>query len=79
MVVADFYAERFIRMGSGSVVKKTLEYTDETLGFGLSLATDYEQNLQGFVGGEGMSVGETFFLGSSGKKGPFMVVAELGV
>lgn len=79
VVVADFYAERFIRMGSGSVAKKTLEYTDETLGFGLSLATDYEQSLQGFVGGEGMSVGETFFLGSSGKKGPFMVVAELGV
>ena len=79
VVVADFYAERFIRMGSGSLAKKTLGYTDETLGFGLPFETDYEQNLQGFVGGEGMSVGETFFLGSSGKKGPFMVVAELGV
>ena len=79
VVVADFYAERFIRMGSGSLAKKTLEYTDETLGFGLPFETDYEQNLQGFVSGEGMSVGETFFLGSSGKKGPFMVVAELGV
>lgn len=79
VVVADFYAERFIRMGSGSLAKKTLEYTDETLGFGLPFETDYEQNLQGFVSGEGMSVGETFFLGSRGKKGPFMAVAELGV
>ena len=79
VIVADFYAERFIRMGSGSLAKKTLEYTDETFGFGLPLATDYEQNLQRFVSNEGLTVGETFFMGSSGKKGPFMVVAELGV
>ena len=79
VIVADFYAERFIRMGSGSLAKKTLEYTDETFGFGLPLATDYEQNLQRFVSNEGLTVGETFFMGSGGKKGPFMVVAELGV
>lgn len=79
VVVADFYAERSIRMGSGSVVKKTLEYTDETLGFGLPFETDHEQALQRFVNSEGLTVGETTFLGSSGKKGPFMVVAELRV
>ena len=79
VIVADFYAERFIRMGSRALAKKTLEYTDETFGFGLPLATDYEQNLQRFVSNEGLTVGETFFMGSSGKKGPFMVVAELGV
>ena len=79
VVVADFYAERFIRMGSGSVVKKTLEYTDETLGFGLPFETDHEQALQRFVNSEGLTMGETTFLGSSGKKGPFMVVAELRV
>jgi methyltransferase (TIGR00027 family) len=79
VVVADFYAERFIRMGSGSLAKKTLAYTDETLGFGLPLATDYERNLQRFVSGEGLTVGETIFMGRSGKKGPFMVVAELRV
>ncbi len=79
IVVADFYAERFISVGSGSLVKKTLEYTDETLGFGLPFATDYEQNLQRFVSSEGLTVGETVFMGSSGKKGPFMVVAELCV
>ena len=78
-MVADFYAERFIRMGSGSLAKKTLAYTDETLGFGLPLATDYERNLQRFVSGEGLTVGETIFMGRSGKKGPFMVVAELSV
>ena len=79
VIVADFYAERFIRMGSGFLAKKTLEYTDETFGFGLPLATDYEQNLQRFVSNEGLTVGETFFMGSSSKKGPFTVVAELGV
>ncbi len=79
VVVVDFYAERFIRMGSGALTKKTLAYTDETLGFGLPIATDSEQNLQRFVTSEGLTVGETVFMGSSGKKGPFMVVAELGV
>ncbi len=79
VVVADFYAERFIRMGSGFLAKKTLEYTDETLRFGLPLATDYEQNLQRFASNEGLTVGETFFMGSSGEKGPFMVVAEFRV
>ena len=79
VVVADFYAERSIRMGSGSVVKKKLEYTDETLGFGLPFEADHEQTLQHFVNSEGLTVGETTFLGSSGKKGPFMVVAELRV
>ena len=79
VVVADFYAERFIRLGSGSLAKRSLAYTDETLGFGLPIATDYERNLQRFVSSEGLTVGETVFMGSSGKKGPFMVVAELGV
>ena len=79
VVAADFYVERSIRMGSGSVVKKTLEYTDETLGFGLPFETDHEQALQRFVNSEGLTMGETTFLGSSGKKGPFMVVAELRV
>ena len=79
LVVADFYAERFIRMGSGSLTKKMLEYTDEALGFGLPFATDFEQVLQRFLESEEMKPGETFFFGSAGKKGPFMVVAEFGV
>lgn len=79
LVVADFYAERFIRMGSGSLTKKMLEYTDEALGFGLPFATDFEKVLQRFLESEEMKPGETFFFGSAGKKGPFMVVAEFGV
>jgi len=79
VVVADFYDERFIRLGSGFLAKKTLEYTDETLGFGLPIEADPEQTLQRFVSSEGLSVGETVFMGSSGKTGPFMVVAELCV
>ena len=79
VVVADFYDERFIRLGSGFLAKKALEYTDETLGFGLPIETDPEQTLQRFVSSEGLSVGATVFMGSSSRKGPFMVVAELGV
>ena len=80
VVVADFYAERFIRtFGQKGATNKLLEYTDETLGFGLPFEADHEQALQRFVNSEGLTVGETTFLGSSGKKGPFMVVAELRV
>ena len=79
VVVADFYGEQFIRVGSGFLAKKTLEYTNETLGFGLAIETDSEQNLERFVTSEGLRVGETIFMGGGGKKGPFMVVAELCV
>ena len=78
IVVADLYSERMIRMG-GSLAKKTLEYTDETLGFGLPFETDYEQSLRNFLESEDMRQGETFFMGSTSKKGPFMVVAEIRV
>ena len=79
VVVADFYSERFIRLGSGPLSKKTLEYTDEALGFGLPFTTDHDQILQRLLETEGMTPGKTFFMGSAGKKGPFMVVAEFSV
>ena len=79
VVVADFYDERFIRLGSGFLAKKTLEYTDETMGFGLPIETEPEQTLQRFVSSEGLGVGETFFMGGGREKRPFMVVAELAV
>ena len=77
ILLADIYADRFINLGKGSTAKKTLDYTNEGLGFSLPFATDYEQTLQEFIKPESMTVGETYFLGSTDEKGPFMVVAEL--
>ena len=76
VVVADFYGERVLRMGSGSLGKKSLEYTDEGFAFGLPFATDFEETLQHFLDCEGMRQGESFFMGRTSAKGPFMVVAE---
>ena len=57
--------------------KKTLDYTDEGLGFSLPLGSNHEEVLQEFVESESMIVGETYFMGSASDKGPFMVVAEV--
>ena len=77
ILLTDFYADRFINLGKGSFAKKILDSTDEDLRFSLPLTTDYEQTLQKFAESESMTVGETYFLGSTSDKGPFMVVAEL--
>ncbi len=77
VLVADIYSQRMIKRGSGFLSKKALEYTGETLGFGLSFATDYEQNLERFLESEGLKPGETFFMGHASDKGPFVVVAEI--
>ena len=66
-----------MNIGKNSAVRKTLDYTDEGLGFGLPLATNYEETLTGFVEAVSMSVGEAFFMGYSSDKGPFMVVVEM--
>jgi len=79
VVVADFYGERMIRVGSGSVGRKALEYTNEGLGFGLPFATDFEDSLKDFLDSEGMKQGESYFMGRSSAKGPFMVVVELAM
>jgi len=76
-LVTDIYADRFINLGKGSAAKKTLDQTGEGLGFSLSFATDYEKALQEFIEPESMTVVETYFLGRTNDKGPFMVVAEL--
>jgi methyltransferase (TIGR00027 family) len=77
VVAADFYGERMIRAGSGSVGRKALEYTNEGFGFGLPFATDFEDSLKDFLDSEGIEQGESYFMGRSSAKGPFMVVVEL--
>ena len=79
VIVADFYGERLIRMGVTSAGKKALAYTDEGFGFGLPFATDYEQTFRRFVESEGMTQGQSFFMGRTSAKGPFMVVTEIKV
>ena len=79
VVVADFYGERMIRIGSGSVGSKVLGYTNEGLSFGLPFATDFEDSLRSFLDSEELKQGELYFMGKNSSKGPFMVVVELGV
>ena len=76
VLVADVYAERFVRLG-GKAVRKTLDYTDEGFGFGLDFGKDWERTLRDFLGSEGLTLGEACFLGRANPKGPFTVVAEL--
>lgn len=78
IVVADIYGERFLQLG-GRMGRKTLDYTGEALSFGLPFATEHEEELRLFLESEHMTQGETYFMGRTNKKGPFMVVAELGV
>ena len=78
VIVADFYGERMIRMGSGMLGRKALEYTREGLGFGLPFSTDFERIFREFVESAGLDVSETVFMGQRSPSGPFVVVAELG-
>jgi len=79
VLLADIYADRMTALAKSGALSKTLDYTDEGLGFGLPLAENYAATLTAFVASEGLTVGETFFMGSADSKGPFMVVAEMVV
>ena len=77
VVVADFYGDRVMKRAKSAAATKLLELTGETVAFGFSFATEWEEELRSFVESEGCAVGESFFLGRSHKQGPFVVVAEL--
>jgi methyltransferase (TIGR00027 family) len=77
VLLADIYADRLVNIGKNSAGKKVLDYTDEGFGFSLPLATNCEETLAEFIENESMSVGETFFMGRTSDKGPFMVVVEM--
>lgn len=79
VIVADIYGERMLKLGTNAAGKKTLDYTNEGLGFGLSFASDYEGDLKGFLESEGVTQGESHFMGKNSPKGPFVVVTELCV
>ena len=77
VLLADIYADRFMKMARSGAGKKALDYTDEGLNFGLNFATNHEEVLSSFVKNESMSVGETYFLAHKNKKGPYAVVVEM--
>ena len=76
VLVADVYAERLLRLARGKAVRKTLDYTDEGLGFGLDFGQDWERTLRDLLESEGLTLGEACFMGRANPKGPFTVVAE---
>ena len=77
VVIADFYSERFVKVGKGKAVSTLLDATGEGLGLGLDFSDDAEGMLRNFIGAQDITLGRHQFIGSFSKKGPFMVVAEL--
>lgn len=82
IIVVDIYAKRFVTGEYTRGLKATLpvlEMTDEPLAFGIEMMGDYQQSLESFVTSEGLTLGESHFMGYKTKKGTWMVVAELKV
>ena len=79
VLLADIYADEFLRFASKSAMSKTLEATDEGLTFSLDFAKDHHDRLDRYVTGQGCRLRETGFLGANSKKGPFAVVAEIAL
>lgn len=77
VLLADFYGQRFIDLAMKGSNKKALNQTGEGLKFGLNLAVDFEEVFENFIESESLQTGEAFYMGSTNKKGPFTVVAEL--
>lgn len=77
VLIADFYAARFVKMAGKGVAKDILEATGEGLGFGLDFSGDFEAELNRFVTAQGMKLANQKFLGATTKKGPYAVVAEI--
>lgn len=82
LIIADIYAKSFVTGEYTPGLKATLpilDTTDEQLAFGLEMANDHQHTLESFVTSEGLTLGETYFMGYKTKKGTWMVVAELNV
>jgi len=77
------YAKSFVSGEYDSRMKANmplLDVTDEALSFGLEMTGDaYQQSLASFVTSEGLSVGESYFMGYKTEKGAWVVVVELRV
>lgn len=77
VLLTDFYAERFVKMAKKGAMARTLEATNETLGFGIDFSRSHESRLRDFINTQGVQTGEERFLGAESKKGPFAEVTEI--
>ena len=77
VVVLDFYGQRLLEMARKGAMAKTLEATGEAMNFGLDFSADAADALTGFVTSAGFDLGPYYFLGSSHRRGAYMVVASL--
>ena len=79
-LVCDLYAKKFVKgdytLGMKSS-QKMLKMTNEEFEFGLDLSGDYEAVLNTFLTSVDTTAGDTYFMGSQTKKGPYMVVTEV--
>lgn len=76
-VVLDFYGNRMLDLARKGAMAKSLEATGEIMDFGFDFVGDAEGVLSAFVSSVGFRLGPHYFLGSSHKKGAYMVVAAL--
>lgn len=79
VVILDLYGARMLEMAHKGAFAKTPEATDETLGFGLDLATDGPAAVADFATSAGYGLGAVHLLGSAHRKGAILAVATLEV
>lgn len=79
VVVADVYAQRLLRIGTGRVRGAVLESTGESFVFGLPDGDGFEPGLRSLVDGADLTLGETCLMGHETAKGVFMAVTEIRV
>lgn len=77
VIVLDFYGNRILDMARKGAMAKTLEATGETMDFGFDFVGDSKALLSAFVTPLGFDLGPHYFLGSSHKRGAYMVVTAL--
>lgn len=76
-LIADIYGDRMIKFSNNKVLGKTLEATNETLGFGLDFSKNPHNTLETFVSEQEMNLQAAKFLGDKTRKGAYAVVAEI--
>ncbi len=79
VVILDLYGARMRDMARKGALARTLEATDEALGFSLDLATDPPAAVADFAASAGYQLGAVHLLGSAHRKGAILAVAELGL
>ena len=77
VVLADIYAERFVRLTKNKAISWSLEMTGEEMCFGLDWSIEADARLSDFVEARDLTLGRYQFLGANKKTGPFVVIAEM--